>query len=228
MVEVAPPVQNWNVVFRLDHVDDTVPDRLKKFLDKYERYTCYKEIAAVTKKLHYQGYIDFPDKKSYEAAKQRWCSYFGDYDPSARSFPLERNQGRGRIYVTKDRNRMYIKGYTNDDLEVLEGLSYNPKNKDGKHVCVYKVVEEKFNKWRNEWFQTQRDNNPGMVIYRKISKEELFDFVYDVATPIKPWDERQIAGIFRWIMSKYGEDIEGIEYFHKNTKYRIRQEILGW
>lgn len=219
---------NYNVVFRLDHIDDSTPDKLKKFLDKYDRYICYKEIAKKTEKLHYQGYIDFPEKKLYEAAKSRWKSHFGDYASSARSFPLERNEGRGRIYVTKDRSRLFVKGYTSDDLEVLEGQSYNPPGKDGKHICVYKVVETKFNEWRNEHFETQRNNNPGMVIYRKIDKEELFDFVYETATPLKPWDERQIANIFRWLMSKYADDIEGVEYFHHNTKYKIRQQILGW
>ena len=210
----------------MDHIDDNTPIQLKKFLEKYDRVLCYKEIASKTKKVHYQGYIEFNDKKPYTAAKQRWSDRLSSdiYVKGKKSFALERNEGRARIYVTKDRDRFYIKGYTNDELELFESQSY--QKKESKHVCVYKVIEDKFVKWRNEWIASQ--SNVTNAKYSQITKEELFDFIYEHVTVIKPWDERQIASIYRWMISKYASDIEGVEYFHHNTKYRIKKEILGW
>lgn len=221
---------NWNATFHVDILEEGITgDKLKKFLEKYEKVLCYKEVASKTKKEHYQGYIEFNDKKAYESAKSRWREYISSsiYTKGHKSFALERNEGRARIYVTKDRCRYYTKGYTNEELELFESQSYHVK-KGPNHMCVYKIVEEKFVEWRNEWISSQKNLDPSQAKYVLITKEELFDFIYEQVTPLKPWDERQIASIFRWMISKYATDIEGHEYFHHNTKYRIKKEILGW
>lgn len=112
-----------DLTIRLDHVGDTDPETLKKFLSRYPKYLVYEEIADKTKKLHYQGIIKIDDKSQYNAIKQRFYDMFPSHKGGLKSMAIARKKSY-EVYITKDGKVFASQGYTTEEIEALEAQSY--------------------------------------------------------------------------------------------------------
>lgn len=110
---------------RIDEQGDDTLDRLKAFLDhdRYIRYLVYREIADITKKVHYQGFVEFPDEYiSWHTG--RWSLRFKDFPKGKKSSALVKKDNY-MIYITKDKDLVLSKGCTEDFINTLETQSYH-------------------------------------------------------------------------------------------------------
>lgn len=129
---------------RLDVIDDTDADQLRKYLDKYSKYLVYEEVSDKTKKLHYQGIIIVEDDKEYNAAKVRFTSMFPNHKGGKKSMAKVKKDSYA-VYITKDGNKFASRGYTDEDIQLLQSKSYkktetkasleSPFKKAYEYVC---------------------------------------------------------------------------------------------
>lgn len=153
-----------DVTIRLDHLADSDPDRLKLFLEHYDVYCVYEEISDKKKKLHYQGWITFPDVKAYNAAKTRFSSWFKDYPGSQKSMAIVKKE-EYNIYVVKDKKPFVIKGISEERIKELESKSY--KKSDVKDNKKLQTSFQKALDYCKEKGMTS--SNDGWEIYEKLT-----------------------------------------------------------
>lgn len=118
---------------RIDTKGDSTLDRLKTFLDheRYIKYLVYKETSDVTKKVHYQGFVEIADDH-HAWHKTRWSKAFPDYTKGQKSSALV-NKDSYLVYVTKDKDLVLSKGCTEEFINTLQTQSYHKdckKNND--------------------------------------------------------------------------------------------------
>lgn len=111
------------LTIRVDIIGEKTDEMMERFLKKYERYLIYYEISDEVKKPHYQGIIWVPDNKAYVAIKTRFSTHFSDWTKGQKSMRLVR-KAQYEIYITKDKQLKWSKGYTQEQIEELEKQSY--------------------------------------------------------------------------------------------------------
>lgn len=117
------------LTFRIDVLNDCPSqDVMVKYLDHYSKYLGYKEIADITKKPHYQGIVWVDDEKAATAAKTRWCTTFTTHAGSAKSMVKVKKETY-EVYVTKSKSESFFKGYTPEDIQLLESKSYKKSDR---------------------------------------------------------------------------------------------------
>lgn len=124
---------------------DSTKNRLLAFLND-NRYTAclvYRELSSEVKKLHYQGVIEV-DEKDVSWHKERWSRLFKDYTKGQKSTALMKKDNY-EIYVTKDKDQVYTKGYTEEFIKELESRSYT------KEVRAKTDYFDRFKKWLWEY-----------------------------------------------------------------------------
>lgn len=128
---------------RLDEVEfcDT-QQLLEEFLhkhDKYfERYVICHEIAEVTKKRHYQGWIEVTCSRSNW---QEMIQIFQKYDKHQKSFKIMKKE-EYRSYILKDDDLRYRKGVSDEEIEGWKSLSYkkDPTTKEKEPTSYEKIT----------------------------------------------------------------------------------------
>lgn len=134
------------VTIRIDEIGG-VKDRLSSFLERYEKYLVYEEVSDVVEKLHYQGVVHVCDEKSYIAIKTRFSTYFKDIPKGGKSMAKVKTDSY-EIYISKDKNPVFIKSYTDEEVKKLQELSYKKKNNPiVKKQTFIEIVDEKFDEW---------------------------------------------------------------------------------
>lgn len=111
------------LTIRVDIIGDKTDEYMERFLKKYEKYLIYEEISDEVKKPHYQGIIWVPDNKAYVAIKTRFSTHFNEWTKGLKSMALVR-KAQYEIYITKDKQLKWSKGYTQEQIEELEKQSY--------------------------------------------------------------------------------------------------------
>ncbi|MEO5351388.1 MAG: hypothetical protein H7836_17365 [Magnetococcus sp. YQC-3] len=103
-------------------------DRLTDFLQhhRYIKYLVYREVSAVTKKLHYQGIVEI-EEKTRSSHRMSWCNTFRDYSKGHKSTAIVKKLDEYMIYITKDKDKVLSKGYTDEEIEELQSKSYKKK-----------------------------------------------------------------------------------------------------
>lgn len=122
------------VAIRLDKLNDDDSDKLKNFLENYEdiKYVVYYEISDKVKKPHYQGYIEC-DSDKYSDIKEPFLELFRPtHTRYQRSFTPARKVEDYMIYVSKDKNLQFQKGYTEEYIKDQESKSYKKTKKEKK------------------------------------------------------------------------------------------------
>lgn len=113
---------------RLDILTPSDGDRLKKFLDNYDRYVVYQEIADVTGKAHYQGYVSVGSAR--KDVKEAFHELFREtHDKHQRSFNVVVKVEQYMRYVAKDKDLAFAKGYDEVHIARCEAESYKKKEK---------------------------------------------------------------------------------------------------
>lgn len=134
------------VTIRIDEIGG-VKDRLSSFLERYEKYLVYEEVSDVVEKLHYQGVVHVCDEKSYIAIKTRFSTYFKDIPKGGKSMSKVKTESY-EIYISKDKNPVFIKSYTDEEVKKLQELSYKKKNNPViKKQTFIEIVDDKFDEW---------------------------------------------------------------------------------
>lgn len=113
---------------RLDVLHPEDGETLKKYLLKYSKYLVYEEIADKTSKVHYQGIVRFDSEDDAKNEKQRFYDTFRKHPKGTKSM-AKVNKKTYEIYITKGKDRFVYNGYTEDDLDLLESMSYPKKRK---------------------------------------------------------------------------------------------------
>lgn len=110
---------------RVDKIKDDTLESIKKFLehDRYTRYLVYEEIADETKKIHYQGFVEFDDNL-VGWHQERWSRHFKEYKQGSKS-SAQVKKDEYLIYITKDKKKVLSKGCTDDFINTLETQSYH-------------------------------------------------------------------------------------------------------
>lgn len=124
---------------RVDDINDATNDLVLKYVDKYDKYLVYYEIADITKKGHYQGIVWVNDEKEYSAMKVRFSSTFPEHKASSKSMAKVKTDNY-ETYITKDGDLRFNKGYSMDEIEKLASKSY----KKGEIKKTKKKVESNF------------------------------------------------------------------------------------
>lgn len=89
----------------------------------------YHEISDKESKPHFHAHIEceqFGDEKALRAARKRIKDYFGKKGSKV-SFTQDR--GQSKPYTVKQKNRIYYRGISEDELKVLEDASYLKETK---------------------------------------------------------------------------------------------------
>lgn len=126
----AKYVGDNNDILEDEWLPDSTRNRLVKFLEEGSRYTAYlvyREIAVETKKVHYQGVIEV-DTKDAEWHRERWCRLFKDYPKGKKSSAIMKKFNY-ETYITKDKDKVCVKGYTPEFIKSLEDASYSKEEK---------------------------------------------------------------------------------------------------
>lgn len=112
-----------------EEAQDSTKNRLLAFLndDRYTACMIYREYSSVVKKLHYQGVIEL-DEKDVSWHKERWSRMFKDFPKGKKSTALMKKDNY-EVYITKDKDRVYAKGYTEEFIKELESKSYTKEQR---------------------------------------------------------------------------------------------------
>lgn len=153
---------------RIDDNDTHTPstlERLTKFLEweHYNAYLVYREYGDDTGKLHYQGFVEF-DSSHLSAHKERFSRLFKDYPKGKKSSAIMKKE-QYKVYITKDKDRILSKGYTEGWIQELETQSYK------KDETVKKDYYDRF----YEYLQRQSGYEVGRFSTKWVS-DQLFDF----------------------------------------------------
>lgn len=155
------------VTLRIDELGD-IKDRLGGFLEKYDKYLVYEEVSAVVNKLHYQGVVCVNDEKAYTAIKTRFSTYFKDVPKGGKSMAKVKSDNY-EIYISKDKNPIFIKAYSNEEVKELQEKSYQKEEVKVKrrNPLFIEIVDERFEEWliaerkrpgnRSDWTPDRRD-----------------------------------------------------------------------
>lgn len=138
---MTPPLNRYT--FRLDVIPEvSVSDmerRIQSALDTYPKYCISFEISDKKKKEHYQGIVfgltPYNTYKKYmENLFPEWKGTRGCKGAGKRSF-AEVKKDEYEIYVVKDQNIKFKKGYTDEELTTLMQKSY-PKSEAKKKLAT--------------------------------------------------------------------------------------------
>jgi len=129
---------------KVDEVEDSTDstmNRLIRFLDDTRYTSClvYREVSSEIKKLHYQGVLEV-DEKDTGWHRERWCRLFSDYKKGSKSSALMKKD-QYEVYITKDKDQIYMRGYTEEYIKELESKSYT------KEVRTKTDYYDRFIKW---------------------------------------------------------------------------------
>lgn len=113
---------------RLDKISEDDASRLHAFLDGIDtKIVVYEEVADITKKIHWQGYIECT-QDTYEVYKEAFLEVFRPtHNRYQRSFTVVRKVETYMIYVAKDKKLFYSKKVTEEELKEKEDASYKKK-----------------------------------------------------------------------------------------------------
>lgn len=158
---------------RLDILDDNVDaERLTTFLRAAgQPYVVYREIADVTGKAHFQGYM-VRDEETYNQLKKDWVKEFSKtHTRYQRSFTPVRKVEEYMKYVAKDKELFLVHGFTEQHIKEKEDASYQKGTKGtkkstriGEQICgdareQWKERKpqniEEVARWVTEWFGGQ-------------------------------------------------------------------------
>lgn len=114
---------------RLDILDESYPDRFRKFIEKYDQYLVYHEISDKEKKPHYQGIIIFEDESKFRSGRVRFYDTFRDATKGHKSMAAVKNDNY-QVYITKDKDLRYSKGFSDEVIRNLEELSFKKNSKE--------------------------------------------------------------------------------------------------
>lgn len=197
----------------------TRKDKLLKFLEKYERYYVYQEIASKTKKLHYHVAIEFKTLKEYNALKQRWCDNFREVQKGEKSCSKDLT-GNYHIYITKGRDRIMASGFTDAELSEFESKSYEKPQESMSRSFTWYLLKS-FN-----------EENKGILIYD--SRTEMYRKIIDWVLKkwredekiVQPFMDKTIVGIIYTIVLKNNDRIIIDDGSEKDVKTTIRDRLL--
>lgn len=113
---------------RVDIIGENATDFMERFLKKYDKYLIYEEVSDQVQKPHYQGIVWVPDNKAYVAIKSRFSTHFSDWTRGQKSMALVR-KAQYEIYITKDKQLKWSRGYSDDEIKALEDKSYKKDSK---------------------------------------------------------------------------------------------------
>lgn len=151
-------------------------DLMAKFLGKYEKYLVYHEVSDEVQKPHYQGIVWVPDNKAYVAIKSRFSTMFNEWTRGQKSMALVRKE-QYEIYICKDKQLKWSKGYSQEEITQLESKSYK---KDDKKQPVLTSFQRAYQYCKSHGLTTSSDGwqIAEMLIdyYRENVKCEANDF----------------------------------------------------
>lgn len=132
---------------RLDILDEERDSRLlTEFLRAVgQPYVVYREIADVTGKAHYQGYI-VRDEETYEEVKKTFTSTFtSTHSRYQRSFTPVRKVESYMKYVAKDKMLFASHGFDEEHIKTNEKSSYKKKldtqDRDTMHTVILNHIQ---------------------------------------------------------------------------------------
>lgn len=215
-VDVIPEVSEEQLAVR-------VQDALVKA--ESDKYLISLEVAEKTGKLHYQGIVY--SKLNYNTYKKRmencfpeWKATRGCKGMGKRSFAQVKTDNY-EVYVTKDDNIKYIKGYSDDEVEQLKAKSYKKSD-----VQVDKEDVKK------NWFITLVDHCIKNGVTARSAGWEIAEAIidaYDEYVKCEPNDFQlrcYAKSIQRHLVSAYARSSEKEEIW-KNYKRARAKEIIG-
>lgn len=117
---------------RVDFIGTDMHERMDKFLSIYDRYLVYEEVGTETGKLHYQGVVYHAGSET--AIRTRWTECFPS-DPWEAKRAKKKSCTKVRsekyeIYITKENNIQFKKGYTEEEINNLYKQSYKKEKED--------------------------------------------------------------------------------------------------
>lgn len=162
-----------------------IEEFLQKHNECFQRYVVCHEIAQVTKKPHYQGWIEVDAARS---SWQKWIQMF-PHKGTQKSFELMKKE-EYRAYVVKDGDIRYQKGVTEAEIKEWREKSFTkeecekkikdkrPSNYEAITEYVTRMMEEsserpdgwKIAKWIILWYQKHSKCEPNDYQIRNMSK----------------------------------------------------------
>lgn len=135
----------------LESASDSTLNRLLKFLNdtRYTACLVYREVSSEIQKLHYQGVIEL-DSKDVSWHKERWCRLFKDYPKGKKSSSIMKKD-QYEVYITKDKDQVLNRGYTEEYIKDLESKSYT------KEIKVKKDYYDRFWTYITEYDHKNED-----------------------------------------------------------------------
>lgn len=159
---------------------DSTRNRLLGFLEEGSRYTgylVYREVASETQKVHYQGVVEI-DEKDVSWHKERWSRVFKDYPKGKKSTALMKKLNY-EVYITKDKDRVCVKGYTEDFIKACEEASYSKEERTKKdYFDRFKYYlwnyDHKTETWKYDYYYIAER----LIEFFGIEKQEVKNFQF--------------------------------------------------
>lgn len=154
-------------------------ERLELFLKCFDKYVVSYEISEEKKKPHYQGII-FTDMK-YETYKKKAESFFEEWKGKRgdkcglRSFAMVRKD-EYEIYVVKDGDLRFVKGYTEEEIAELRSKSYVKDSSKDKTKDKNNYNEDGRKK---NWFTTLIDHCKSNGVKQNSDGWEIAKWIID-------------------------------------------------
>lgn len=129
--------------YRVDYErdDDKVREFYKKFSDIIEKFMAFHEVSAKSGKSHYHIHIHSSvelDELAINKYRKQFAKFWNVKGPS-QSFT--RDRGKSKIYTTKDNCRVFVVGYTDEEIAGFYSQSYE-KPTEVKEKVKTKTIQE--------------------------------------------------------------------------------------
>lgn len=150
----------------LGHDVGSLEEYIKAFLDKndqdLERYIISFEESAVKGKMHYQGIMIH--KCTHEAIRGRVNRYFEEWKKGSKSCSPVKKLGDYLVYICKQKNIVFSKGYTDEEIEEFKSQSYLVKESPIKKKKKFLQVIVDALKEKNNWWTDARYLPSGEIV----------------------------------------------------------------
>lgn len=212
--------------FRVDIIPDVDIDIIKKRVEQAlessesEKYLISLEEAKKTKKLHYQGVIYsslkfMTYKKRMEGIFPEWKGTRGCKGQGKRSFAEVKGDSY-EIYITKDDNIKYVKGYTDEEIQLLKSQSYHKSEDKSKENWFLTLVQHCYDNNVDAMSDGWQIGACIIDAYQKYIKCEPNDF------QIKSYAK----SIQRHMVAQYAEEVKKPHVWSRYKELRAK-EIIG-
>lgn len=173
---------------------------LQKNDEDLEKYIISFEESKVVGKMHYQGILIH--KCTHEAIRGRINRYFEEWKKGSKSCAPVKKLHEYTVYICKQKNIIFSKGYTDEEINQMKSESYlvkeSPKKKNRKFLMV--IVEAL--RTKDNWWKDSRYLPSGEIVRLPDRRNIIIEILEQLGDSCMVFDKHIILKLYMGVVNQ--------------------------